>query len=78
MCEAWDGAMLMYRDEGVQEGIEKGIEKGIEALILDNLEDNRSKSVIIDKLQRCFSLSEKEAEKYYMRYAEKTSVAHCF
>ena len=29
MCEAWDGAMLMYRDEGKKEGIEEGIKEGI-------------------------------------------------
>ncbi|MDC7290838.1 hypothetical protein NXH76_23895 [Blautia schinkii] len=64
VCEAWDGAMSMYKDEGVQEGIEKGIE----ALILDNLEEGRQKTVIIGKLRRRFLLSEEEAEKYYERY----------
>ena len=29
VCEAWDGAMLMYRDEGKKEGIKDGIKKGV-------------------------------------------------
>lgn len=61
VCEAWDGAMLMYKDEGIREG-------RIEALIWDNVEEGRQKSVIIEKLQRRFSLPVEEAEKYYERY----------
>lgn len=58
MCEAWDGAMLMYKEEGILEG-------GIKTLILDNIEDGRQKAVILRKLQRRFSLSEEMANKYY-------------
>ena len=28
VCKAWDGAMLMYMDEGMQKGLKKGIKKG--------------------------------------------------
>ena len=62
MCEAWDGAMMMYRDEALEEG-------GIKVLILDNLEDGKQKAIILMKLQRRFSLSEEKAEEYYERYA---------
>ncbi|MDC7290839.1 hypothetical protein NXH76_23900 [Blautia schinkii] len=64
VCEAWDGAMMMYRDEGLQEGLREG---GIQALIWDNVEEGRQKTVIIEKLQRRFSLPAEEAEKYYER-----------
>ena len=29
VCKAWDGAMLMYLDEGLQKGLQEGIEKGL-------------------------------------------------
>lgn len=66
MCEAWDGAMMMYRDEALKEGLREG---GIQSLILDNLEDGRQKAIILMKLQRRYSLSEEKAEEYYERYA---------
>lgn len=67
MCEAWDGAMLMYKEEGLREG-------GIKTLILDNVEEGRQKAVIIRKLQRRFSLSEETAEKYYVCYAQESQL----
>lgn len=30
MCQAWDGAMQMYYDEGVSQGISQGIDQGIQ------------------------------------------------
>lgn len=30
MCEAWDGAMMMYRDEGVRDGIKIGRKQGFQ------------------------------------------------
>ena len=29
MCQAWDGAMRMYYEDGVSEGISQGIKQGI-------------------------------------------------
>ena len=29
MCQAWDGAMMMYYEEGMSEGISQGIKQGI-------------------------------------------------
>lgn len=57
VCDAWNGAMQLYREEGVK--------VGIQALILDNLEEGRDKSIIVSKLQKRFSLSLKAAEEYY-------------
>ena len=28
VCKAWDGAMMMYLDEGMQKGLKKGIRRG--------------------------------------------------
>ncbi|MDC7286724.1 hypothetical protein NXH76_02820 [Blautia schinkii] len=67
MCEAWDGAMLMYKEEGILEG-------GINTLILDNIEDGRQKAVILRKLQRRFSLTEEMANKYYERCIEESQL----
>lgn len=71
MCEAWDGAMKMYWDEGYQEGLEKG---SVQALILDNLEEGKPEKIIIMKLQRWFSLSEEQAQEYYERYASEAQL----
>ena len=30
MCQAWDGAMMIYYDEGVNQGISQGISQGIQ------------------------------------------------
>lgn len=48
-------------------GIEKGIEQGINALILDNLEDGKTKEQILGKLERRFSLSLESAKQYFDR-----------
>lgn len=65
VCEAWDGAMLLYKEEGMK----AGIKEGISALILDNQEEGKSRETIIRKLRRRFSLSLSEAENYYALYS---------
>ena len=52
------------RAEGKAEGREEGRAEGIRALILDNLEEGKSKEQIILKLQKRFSLEEAEARIY--------------
>ena len=50
------------------DGVKKGLEQGIEVLIQDNLEEGISEKRIIAKLQKNFSLSRKEAEKYMEKF----------
>ncbi len=61
MCKAW----LDQRLDGVREGREEGIKEGIKAMILDNIEEGKSRDVVIGKLIRRFSLQESEAVEYY-------------
>ena len=42
--------------------------EGIKALIKDNLEEGKDKKVILAKLEKHFSLTEKEAEAYFDMY----------
>ncbi|MDO4275564.1 MAG: hypothetical protein Q4D16_17990 [Eubacteriales bacterium] len=77
VCDAWDGAMMMYKEEGRESGllegrksgIIEGRELGIKALILDNLEEGKGKETILTKLERRFSLSSEEAELYFSQFA---------
>lgn len=63
------------REEGLAEGREQGREEGraegIRIMILDNLEEGKSKEQIISKLIKRFSLSSEEAEKYFKKYSIK-------
>ena len=47
-------------------------EQGIQALILDNLEDRKTKEQIIVKLVKRFELSPESAETYYNKYGNIT------
>jgi len=58
----------IYRKGIYEEGKEQGIEQGIEALILDNLEEGKTRDEIIKKLVRRFDLSVEDAEKHYDKY----------
>ena len=51
--------------EAEERGEKRGREEGIKALILDNLEERVTQERILRKLQKRFSLSEKEAKQYY-------------
>ena len=53
---------------GVEQGIEQGIERGIEAFVLDNLEEGKARTQILNKLVRRFYLSEERAEFYLNKY----------
>ena len=46
----------------IRRGLSQGLSQGIKALIKDNLEEGKDKKVILAKLEKHFSLTEKEAE----------------
>ena len=66
------------REEGREEGHEAGIkegreeerEAGIRRLIEDNLEEKKTKEIIIQKLIRWFSMDEQTAQLYLDKYAD--------
>lgn len=47
----------------------EGLERGIEAFVLDYLEEGFGKERIVAKLQKRFSLDEKKAEDFFIKYA---------
>lgn len=55
-------------ERGIKKGIEIGIEKGIRIFIQDNLNEGKSKEIIIKKLTTLCELSPEEAETYYNQY----------
>lgn len=58
-------------ERGIEQGMEQGLERGIRAFILDHLEEQIPKERSIIKLQKCFELTETEAEYYYNKIAGK-------
>jgi len=57
---------LLMRD---QENIERGIEQGIKAFILDNIEEGKTKEIIIKKLRKRFGLEESTAREYFDKFS---------
>lgn len=55
-------------EQGLSQGLEQGLSQGIKALIKDNLEEGKDKKVILTKLEKHFSLTEKEAQAYFDMY----------
>lgn len=51
-----------------EEGREEGRREGMEALILDNLEENKTEEEIIQKLIRRFAVSEEGARELFEKY----------
>ena len=45
MCQAWDGAMQMYYEEGVSQGISQGIDQGIIQGIDQGIQTNREETI---------------------------------
>ena len=60
------------KEQGLEQGLKQGLEQGIQALILDNLEDRKTKEQIIVKLVKRFELSPESAETYYNKYGNIT------
>ena len=56
-------------EQGIEKGIEQGLEQGIRAFILDHLEEQIPKERSVRKLQKCFELTQAEAEEYYKKIA---------
>ena len=56
MCKAFEEMRL------------EGLEEGIRVLVTDYQEEGFSKAKILAKLQKGFSLSQEQAEKYYEKY----------
>ena len=71
MCEFAERMEKRGIEQGIERGIEQGIERGIEAFILDNLEEQKSKEQILEKLKKRFQLTEDQANMYLERYAGK-------
>ena len=69
------------REEGRKEGREEGREEGrieeringIRIFIKDKLEDNISKTNIIDKLMKNYGLNAEEAEGYVTKYSASST-----
>lgn len=61
--------------EGLTQGRAEGLTQGITAVIIDNLEEGKSREIIIEKLMKRFSLSLEDALSYYEKY-EGNSVSH--
>ena len=56
-------------EAGIREGREEEREAGIRRLIEDNLEEKKTKEIIIQKLIRWFSMDEQTAQLYLDKYA---------
>ncbi len=67
--QLWEEKAYLMEDARA-EGIAEGRAEGIAALILDNLEDGKSKEIILEKLTRHFSLSIEQAQQYYEKYSD--------
>lgn len=52
-----------------KECMDRGIEQGIEAFVLDKIEDQCPKDIIIKKLVKRFSLAEAKAVEYFEKYS---------
>lgn len=51
--------------EGAREGRAEGVRAGIRIFIEDKIEDGVPKNIIIEKVQKRFGLSEKEARDFF-------------
>lgn len=56
--------------EAEHRGIERGLEEGIKALILDNLEEQKTEEQIANKLEKRFSLTKESAMEYLRKYKD--------
>ncbi len=72
--EGHEAGIKEGREEGHQAGIKEGREEereaGIRRLIEDNLEEKKTKEIIIQKLIRWFSMDEQTAQLYLDKYAD--------
>ena len=59
------------REEGLLKGREEGRAEGIRALIMDNLEKQVPEDIIIQKLQRYFSLDKEKVTAYLSTFKKE-------
>lgn len=74
MWRAFEELIEEGKMEGREDGIRIGQEDGIRALVLDYTEEGFSRTKILDKLQRRFSLSPEQAENYFEQFAPLEAV----
>ncbi len=80
-AEGWEEGLAEGMAQGIERGMEQGIEQGMErgmaqgiaGFIRDKLEDGADRETILRKLQKVYSLSKEEAEKYYSAVNEKSN-----
>ena len=74
MCNALEELFADKLEEreklGMEQGMERGMEQGIRAFILDHIEEGTPKNIILQKLEKRFSLSPEQAEEYFCRFRE--------
>ncbi|MDO4337422.1 MAG: hypothetical protein Q4C91_04945 [Eubacteriales bacterium] len=72
VCEAWDGAMEMYKEEfkeqGIQEGIQQGIQQSLALVVKICKEMSKTKTDTIGQITSYFSFTEKDAEDFVNKY----------
>lgn len=68
MCDALRELFADELQESERKGEMRGVIKGVEALILDNLEEGRTRERIIEKLMKRYSLDKTAAESYFERF----------
>lgn len=69
--QLWEEKALERQEgkaEGLAEGLETGISEGIRAFILDKLEEEVPEELILDKLQKHFSLSREAAVSWLEKF----------
>ena len=74
MCNALEELFADKLEEreklGMEQGMERGMEQGIRAFILDHIEEGTPKNIILQKLEKRFSLSPEQSEEYFCRFRE--------
>lgn len=70
MCNALEELFADKLEEREKRGMERGIEQGIRAFILDHIEEGTPQNIILQKLEKRFSLSPEQAEGYFCRFRE--------
>ena len=58
-------------EKGLEQGMEKGLEQGLKALISFMQESGCDKSQILKKLKEDFSLDDKRADDYFVKFGRK-------
>ena len=70
MCNALEELFADKLEEREKRGVEQGMERGIRAFILDHIEEGTPQNIILQKLEKRFSLSPEQAEGYFCRFRE--------